>query len=331
MSTTAAKHSITARQAGDCVKALYLQRTGQTPSEPASREAENRMEAGQAMKDVVSRAMEREGWELKRPGRTVELNVSDHLRVTALPDEVARHPEITAGQWVVVQTGSAKDSRFRRWLKETSFKTYPYRVHQLALLAEGYREDSEPPADLQLDAPQMIVMLNRDTGALEYEPMETDDLEPIADMLKDNLGDLSDALVEGTVPEAPFKRTTRRCQQCQFLTLCHGKAKRGKKSETVTTEQIEAALATIEELYEEVEAAKPAKGRFDRAKGVIRDHMIQEGLTDITLEGEARTWTSHLERDARVNVSTERLRERVSPAIMAEVSTTSHVMTLRPE
>ena len=328
---TTEKTVVGARQAGGCVKALYLAATGAEPSEPLDDSARNRMEAGLVMKDVVTKALERSGWELKRGAPTVQIDVGDRVAVRGLPDEIGRHEEYTQREWVIVQTGSAKESRFRRWMKETSLKAYPQRVHQLAMLIEGYDQFADPPEGLNLEEPQMVAVLNRDSGLLEYETLEREDLRPIYDDLIENMRDLDAALTSGEEPEAPFLRTSLRCRQCPFLTACHGKPERAKKSQEVTDLQVQAALATMEDLYDEVEAAKPANNKYEAARKVIRQHMVEKNLTDLRLEGESRVWNAHLERDARVNLNLEAARQRVSAAVMAEISSTSDVMSMKPE
>ena len=324
------QHSITARQAGDCVKALYLQLQGTEPSDPIDDRARNRMAAGQAVKSVVSDAMRRQGWELRATAPFLTIDVSDRLRVTGRPDELARHPNITDGQWIIVQTGSAKDPTFTRWLKETSFKTYPQRVAQLALLSRAYATAAEPPEDMDLQQPQMITMLNRDTGALEYEPIEPRDIARVGRSIHDNLSDLSNALESGVTPEAPYPRTSRNCTQCQFFTLCQGPPPEPTDDEGVTQEQLQAAISIIEELFEEVEAAKPKNGLYDRTKRVIRQYMLDNELNDLTLEGETRSWQAHLNRDAQVRINVDKARQTLTKADMAAISTTSHVMNFGP-
>ena len=330
MTTTPRQYSITARQAGDCVKALFLALNGTDPSEPTDDHARNRMAAGQAMKPVVSEAMKREGWELRDQVPVISIQVTDTLRLTARPDELARHPNITAGEWIIVQTGSAKDPTFKRWLKETSFKTYPQRVNQMALLSRAYAAAPEPPDGLDLSQSQMIAMLNRDTGALEYEQLEPRDLTRVGRELHSNLQALSDALSNNTEPLAPYPRTSRNCTQCQFLTLCQGKPPEPAEGEGITKEQVDAAIATIEELYEEVEASKPSASLYDRTKRVIRDYMLENELDDLQLQGEIRVWKAKLNRDAQVRINNDKAREQLSTQVMAAISTTSHVMNFGP-
>ena len=324
------QYTITARQAGDCVKALFLALHGTEPSEPIDDRARNRMAAGQAIKPVVSDAMHRQGWEIRAPAPVITIDVSAHLRVTGRPDELARHPNITAGQWIIVQTGSAKDPTFARWLKETSFKTYPHRVAQLALLSRAYATSAEPPEALDLAQPQMITMLNRDTGALEYEPIEPRDLARVGRSIHQNLTNLSDALETAVMPDAPYPRTSRNCAQCQFFTLCQGVQPEPAGEEGVTKEQLQAAIAVIEDLFEEVEAAKPKTGLYDRTKRVIRQYMLDNDLNDLQLEGETRSWKAHLNRDAQVRINVDLARKTLSKADMATISTTSHIMNFGP-
>lgn len=326
---TAKRHTITARQAGACIKQLYLMLQGVEPSEPMDEAAENRMEAGRVMKDVVSRALRREGWELRQTRQVVEIAVGDHVKVTALPDELARHESITAGEWVIVQTGSAKESSFRQWTKQSSFKSYPHRIHQLAVLIEGYRHGNSAPVALNLDEPQMIAMLNRDTGALDYEPIERDELDGITAELMQNTRDLSDAIENEETPNAPYRRTSRQCRQCPYLTLCHGREEK-RKGESIGKEQIHAALAVMDDLYDDVEEAKPKTRQYEKAKNVVREYMIANDLTEIEIKTDSRIWKGSLKKDARTNISADKARARVSAAVMAEISTTSHVLTLGP-
>ena len=326
---TTTRHTITARQAGACIKQLYLMRQGTEPSEPVDAAAENRMEAGRVMKDVVSRALRREGWELRQAGQVVEIEVGERVKITAFPDELARHESITDGEWIVLQTGSAKDASFKQWTKQSSFKSYPHRIHQLAALTHGYANGAEAPVRLNLDEPQMIAMLNRDTGALEYEPIEQDELEGTIAEILENMEDLSLALDNEEEPAAPYRRSSRQCRQCPYLTLCQGQETKTGGDE-ITEEQIHAALAVMDELYDEVEEAKPKTRRYDNAKRVIRDFMIAKELGEIEIKTDTHTWKGTLKKDARTNVNAEKARERVSAAVMAEISTTSHVLTLGP-
>ncbi len=323
------RHTITARQAGSCIKQLYLMRQRVEPSEPVDDAAENRMEAGRVMKDVVSQALRREGWRLQQDSQVIEINVGDHVRITARPDELARHETMSGGEWIIVQTGSTKDSSFRRWLKDTSFKSYPHRVHQMAVLTEGYRRGANPGADVNLDEPQMIAMLNRDTGALEYETIEQDELDgTIAEILQ-NMEDLSEAIELEEVPPAPFRRSSRHCRQCPYLTLCHGKETKPEDDE-IDWDQILAAVAVMDELYADVEEAKPKTRQYDKAKEVVREYMLANDMTEIEIKTDNRVWKGSLKKDARTNVNPTKARAHVSASVMAEISTTSHVLTLGP-
>ena len=328
MTTQTNPYRLSGRQAGQCVKALFLQLTGQPPSNPPDENVENRMDAGLAMKAVVAQALKRRDWELRDPEQFLTVRVAPNLEVATRPDHLGRHPNITDGHWVIVQTGSAKETSFKRWLKESSLRSASqrHRVHQLAILSSTYHQAPEPPEDLDLEQPQMIAMLNRDTGMLEYETIPPGQISTVAQAVHANLLNLSEALKTGETPEAPFDRNNSQCRQCEFLTMCHGKAPRGS-ADAVSQEQLDAAIAVIEELHEDVQAAKPAAGRYDRSRKVIREYMIQNKISDLELDGENNTWKAHMEWDAQVRVDAEAARAKLSKEVMDEISSTSHVMS----
>ena len=59
--------------------------------------------------------------------------------------------------------------------------------------------------------------------------------------------------------------------------------------------------------------------------------MIENDLTELEIKGEARIWKVHLERDAQTRVNIEAARAHLSTELLAQISSTSHVMSLSPQ
>lgn len=316
--------TIAASQAGHCLKQLYLAATDAEPSNPTSAESENMRNAGNAMKGVVAAALEGQNWETGTLRRAVLVPVTDTIAIAGMPDQIMSHPDITQGKAIVCQTGTAKHQSMNRWLRETSEHAYPDRLNQLALITDGLLSNPEPPAEIDGDGFQMVVMMNRDTGAVEYELHETKDLLERSARIKSRVTKLDEALNAGEMPEAEFSRESRSCRQCAYLDMCHGKAEDeewdDEEVSDVTEEKMLDALHTYIEANKVYEEHKKAINARERTRKVLRAYMVEHALDEKTIEEGEDTWSLTMTPSNRVNLSMPKARELLSTTQLAAIS-----------
>ena len=316
--------TIAASQTGHCLKQLYLAATDAEPSNATTAESENMRNAGNAMKAVVGAALTGQDWDTGTLRRAVHIPVTDTIEIAGMPDQIMSHPEITQGNTIVCQTGAAKHQSMNRWLRETSENAYPDRLNQLALITDGLLSDPEPPAEIAGDAFQMIVMMNRDNGEIEYEVHETQDLLERSARIKERVKRLDEALSRGEMPDAEFSRDSRSCRQCPYLDMCHGKDENEVWDDEVVGEASEEkmldALRTYIRASKVYEEHKSDINARERARKIVRAYMIERGLDEKKVEEGEETWTLTMAPSNRVNLSMPKARDLLTTSQIAAIS-----------
>ena len=325
-------HRIPASIAGDCRKALYLHATGIAPSERENQQHHNRMAAGLALKPVVRAALETEGWQTRMAPQPLDVPVTDTLSVRVAPDLLLSHDQITCGRWITAVTMSAREQSVRNWLMETTGKAYPHRLRRLALSVEALEKAPEPPEDIDTRQPQLVVMLDRDNGALEYEPNETDHLRRIAEQVKGRLIELDAALQSGQMPDAEYRRDSRACRRCPYLTLCHGPEPASptgtERQVPVTDEQFAEAVETFATAEQRLQPMKEVSKRRDEAKEVIKRYMTEAGQKSMPLHAEDSSWQASIRVSKRTSLSVTAARKTLTAEQVAEIATTNETVAL---
>ena len=327
-----AVHRIPASIAGDCRKALYLHATGVTPSEQENQQRLNRMAAGLALKPVVRAALETEGWQTRMAPQPLDVPVTDTLSVRVAPDLLLSHDLVTSGRWITAATMSAREQSVRNWLMETTGKAYPHRLRRLAFSVEALQVAPEPPDDIDTGQPQLVVMLDRDTGTLEYEPNETDHLRRIAEQVKGWLIELDAALQSGQMPDAEYRRDSRACRRCPYLTLCHGpepSSPTGTESQVpVTDEQFAEAVETFAAAEQRLQPMKEVSKQRDEAKEVIKRYMTETGQKSMPLHAEDSSWQATIRTSKRTSLSVTAARKTLTAEQLAEIAATNETAAL---
>lgn len=326
-------HRIPASIAGDCRKALYFHATGVAPSERQNPQEHNRRAAGLALKPVVRAALETEGWQTRLAPQPLKVPVTDTLSVRVAPDLLLSHEQITGGHWITAVTMSAREQSVHNWLMETTGKAYPHRLRRLALAVEAIAANSERPADIDTDQPQLVVMLDRDTGALEYEPNETDYLQRITTQVKERLTELDAALQSRQMPPAEYRRDSRACRRCPYLTLCHGPepaaaAEGAGHPEPVTDELLAEAVETFAVAEQQLQPMKEVSKRRDEAKEVIKRYMAETGQSKMPLHAEDSSWQASIRTSKRTSLSVTEARTTLTTEQLAAISTTNETAAL---
>ena len=131
---------VRASAAGDCQRALWYEATEWEVTNPPSGDALTMLEAGNALKPVVLRAMERSGWGLTPPDpdepRLATVPVAPNLRVTGHPDAAGRMP-LFEGEELVVEVKTKGPEAFKRWQVLGAERSHPESVAQAALYTYG--------------------------------------------------------------------------------------------------------------------------------------------------------------------------------------------------
>ena len=151
---------IRASAALGCRRALWYSATEYQPTNPPSEESLTAMEAGNALEPVVTRAMERAGWEVTPADthnpETVSMRLGPNILVTGHPDGTARmplpeseasgpqlflfedEPDVPAyGDSMVVEIKTRGPEAFKRWRTLGAERSHPESVAQAAFYTYG--------------------------------------------------------------------------------------------------------------------------------------------------------------------------------------------------
>ena len=291
------------------------------------------MAAGRALKPVVRDALETEGWQTRLAPQPLDVPVTDTLSVRVAPDLLLSHEHITGGRCITAVTMSAREQSVRNWLMETTGKAYPHRLRRLALAVEAFVSNPEPPADIDTSQPQLVVMLDRDTGALEYELNQPDQLGRVATQVKERLTELDVALQSRQMPPAEYQRDSRACRRCPYLTLCHGPESAAATEDTVrpepvTDEQLAEAVETFAAAERHLLPMKEVSKRRDEAKEVIKRYMAETGQSKMPLHAEDSSWQASIRTSKRTSLSVTEARKTLTTEQLAAIATTHETAAL---
>ena len=325
-----------------CRRALWYAATGYEPTNPPSEDSLTAMEAGNALEQVVTRAMERAGWKVdaadSRNPKQVAVRVGPNILVTGHPDGTVRlpmtgdeappqiflfegEPETPAyGDSMVVEIKTRGPEAFRRWQTLGAERSHPAAVAQAAFYTLGEFGDL-----------RATVIATMDTGnrTWDYERIPADRLERSLQDACAWLGELAEHHAQNgpdpdALPERDFTANSWQCRSCPFLAVClPGSAKEDETDEgaetegkEVTDEEARDAVAAYAEAQESIREPEKAKRA---ALDILKAWMRRQRDSKVTVGDRTVTLVS----STRYSVNHRRLNEALDPETRAEIVTES--------
>ena len=210
------------------------------------------MEAGQALEQVVLRAMERASWDVIPVGPLhpleVTLLIAPDLRVTGHPDATGILP-FFGGPEVIVEVKTRGPEAYKRWQTLGAERSHPESVAQASLYTYGMYGEARD-----------VVIATMDTGSRQWdtETIPAERVEDAMEAVSFRLGELADhygahGQNPDALPERDFRAGSWQCRTCPFLNTCQPGAaeERGETDESpdiegreVSTEEAREALST---------------------------------------------------------------------------------------
>ena len=313
---------VRASAASGCRRALWYAATEWQPTNPPSDESLTVMEAGQALEQVVLRAMERASWDVIPVGPLhpleVTLLIAPDLRVTGHPDATAVLP-FFGGPEVIVEVKTRGPDAYKRWQTLGAERSHPESVAQAALYTYGKYGEARD-----------VVIATMDTGsrAWDTETIPAERVEDAMEAVSFRLGDLADHYAAhgqdpDGLPERDFRAGSWQCRSCPFLAACQpGEAEEGEDTdEALETEGREVSAEEAREAVLAYQAAQEALKEPEQAKRRARDTlkawMRQRGTTKANVEGRSVS----LVQTRRFSVDYRKLNALLDPDTRAGIVT----------
>ena len=320
---------VRASAASSCRRALWYAATEHQPTNPPSDESLTVMEAGQALEQVVLRAMERASWDVipvdPNNPREVTAQITPNLRVTGHPDATGILP-FFGGTEVIVEVKTRGPEAYKRWQTLGAERSHPESVAQTALYTYGLFGEKRD-----------VVIATMDTGsrAWDAETIPAERVEDAMEAVTFRLGELADHYAAhgqdpDELPERDFRAGSWQCRSCPFLNTCQPGAAE-ERGETDESPDIEGREVSAEEAREAVrayleaqEALREPEQAKRRALDTLKSWMRQRGMTKASVEGRAvslvktrrfsvdyRKLNALLDPDTRVDIVTEAVSQYV--------------------
>ena len=333
---------IRASAALGCRRALWYSATEYEPTNPPTEDSLTAMEAGNALEPVVTRAMERAGWEVTpadtRNPEPVSMRLGPNILVTGHPDGTARmpipeggasepqlflfedEPDVPAyGDPMVVEIKTRGPEAFKRWRTLGAERSHPESVAQAAFYTYG----------MFGGWPRDTVIATMDTGSRtwDYEVIPADRIERALENACTWLGELAAHHSENgpdpdALPDRDFSAASWQCRSCPFLAVCLP----GSTEDDGTDEDKEIEEVSDEEARDAVAAYADAKAAIkepERAKrealDTLKAWMRRKDDAKAVVNGK----TVSLVRTTRYSTNHRKLNEALDPETRAGIVTES--------
>ena len=216
------------------------------------------MEVGNALEQVVLRAMERASWDVipanRKDPREVSVQIAPNLVVTGHPDATGVLP-FFGGPEVIVEVKTRGPEPYKRWQVLGAERSHPESVVQAALYSYGSFGEARE-----------VIIATMDTGSREWDtetiPAERVEhalekaralLVPLAEHFSLHGEDLE------VLPQRDFPAGHWRCKGCPFLNTCQ------PGMEELETEEAQVSEIEGEEVTKE--AAQEAVSGLSKGAG----------------------------------------------------------------
>ena len=320
--------TIPASKAGHCRRALHYGATATPPSEPVSPAAENlRTLASYAHRAAVD-ILKHSGWSVFNPHNTRNVAVNSRVRLrVSRPLEVS-HPEITVGKTVLAIISATTDARFNLLRSFGPLVSHPDQFDRLTVAAQLARSHLTDVIDLS--EPQFLILLNRETGAMEYEPVETEDLEQRWAVLRNRMEEFDEAQQSETAPPAEYERESRHCRYCPWLTECHGTAPTGESlAESITWEQLEQAITDYAHAAAMLAETRQYEKLRESSRAVVKQYILEHNLEPITVRNLNEQWQARVTVSEKPTINQALARRFLSPQQIESITLLHKQETVR--
>ncbi len=313
---------VRASAASGCRRALWYAATEWQPTNPPTDESLTVMEVGQALEQVVLRAMERASWDVipvdPNNPREVTVLIAPNLRVTGHPDATAVLP-FFGGDEVIVEVKTRGPDAYKRWQTLGAERSHPESVAQAALYSYGSYGEARD-----------VVIATMDTGSRVWdtETIPAERVKGAIEAVTFRLGELADHYAAhgqnpDGLPVRDFRAGSWRCRSCPFLAACRpGEAEEGEDTDEgseneereVSIEEVRAAVLAYQAAREALKEPEQAKRQ---ALDILKVWMRQRGTTKASVEGRAVS----LVQTRRFSVDYRKLNALLDPDTRADIVT----------
>ena len=319
---------IPASAAGNCRRALHYLVSATQPSDPPDAQAQNMMAMALHSRQAAIDAARREGWTVRDPDHTLECHPAKGVTLRLRQLHRVSHPDFTEDKPVMAVIATTTERRFDLLTEFGPLVSHRSEFDRLAIAADIAQERAS--SDFDPNEPQFLILLNRATGAIEYEPVEMDDLIDRAGLLKVRLHELADALATGDVPNREFERDSRPCSRCQWLTACHGAAPDPEPGESpVTEEQLEQSMAQYVATSAILKETKDCEKQHDAARAVLKRYVQEHGNQPVQVDCDGEKWRVSVSVSQKPAINQALARQRLSPQQLADITAPSGRETVR--
>ena len=267
--------------AGKCPRAQAYAFMGKEETDPPGGHAQNRMNLGHMAELLIVKRMHEAGWET---GHTVlsdsgqlelDLQIPDtDVTLRGHPDGICRHPQFTKGRWVTLECKSMSERMADQVEEHGIREVYPHYITQISiygriLLGMGL---------VEFDTHGIFGLMDRDGRPMPPQRVPWESQEVDQDLNK--LTRIVQTVQAGDLPERPYERSSRECQDCSYHTLCWGMIRNFKQ-------RPRPVKAEDPEVIQAAEDWLKYKPLTDEARNILQEASDRVGQADI-LAGEVQ-------------------------------------------
>ena len=302
--------------------------TGTPVSNPPSPDAQNQMAIAHYSRQAAIDGLRREGWSVQEPDHTVEYSPTPDVTLRLRQVHRVAHPDFTDGHTVMAVIAATSDRRYELLSQFGPLVSHRREYDRLAIAADLAAKRGI--ADFNSEEPQFLILLNRATGMIEYEPVDIEDLYDRAAILTFRLTGLAEARESETIPDREFERNSRACGRCQWLSFCHGAPTEPSEQEpSVTDEELERSMAEYAAAAAALSETRGYEKQRESARGVIKRYLQERAGTTVRVDCDGEVWTARIDVSEKPAINEKLARERLSPQQLADITAPTSRETVR--
>ena len=320
--------TIAAGDAGQCRRAIHYALEGFERSEPLTPESQNMIGVAIYTQQAAVDGLRRDGWQVRNAWDLRTAVISEEVRLTLRPPYVVAHPEVTEDREVLATITATSERGFDLYREFGPLVSHPRNFDHLAFAVEQVGEF--PDSGIDLEQPQFMFFLNRNTGFIEYEPVLCKDLAERREMLALRLVEYAALRKAGETPYAEYRRESRTCQRCPWLTLCHGPVNENDaESVTVSEEQLNDAFLRYAEASANLEGYAPWEKQRKEAMAIIKKYILENDAKPVSHQQGTDQWDARVSISEKPAFSSKLARERLSATQLESVTGIARTETIR--
>ena len=232
------------------------------------------------------------------------------------------HPDFTDGKTVMAVITATSERRFEILAEMGPLVSHQREFDRLAVAIDI--AEHRGTSDFDHHEPQFLILLNRATGAVEYEPIDVEELFARAGLLKVRLGELANQITGDTVPNREFERDSRPCSHCRWLTECHGEPEEPEPPEQpVTEEEFQSSMADYLAAAAMLKETSQYEKQRDAARAVLKRYVQENGGKSFQADCNGETWQASVSVSSKPAISQELARKLLTAQQLADISAPS--------